>query len=109
MADSSAYQSLRENQTQIDDTGEMVAVSRQALDEVLDHLDEAREALEMFDSDWTKTEMWRRQINGISLAIRKAAPGKFEWRASRYHPGLDERGEAETVEQAMEDASSVAK
>ncbi len=40
MAYSSAYQSLRENQTQIDDTGEMVAVSRQALDEMLDHLDE---------------------------------------------------------------------
>ena len=63
----------------------------------------------MFDSDWTKTEMWRRDINGMSLFIRKVGPGKFEWHANRNYPGVDERGETETVEQAMKDASSVAK
>ncbi len=53
MAEDHAYQSLRENQTQLDDHGEMVAVSRQALDEVLDQLDEARKALKFYaEGEW---------------------------------------------------------
>ncbi len=62
----------------------------------------------MIGSEWTKTEKWHRHINGTTLAIRLTKSGKWEWCAQRYSPGVHERGETETLEQAMDAASSVA-
>ncbi len=62
----------------------------------------------MDDYDWTSEETWRRRINGITLAVRVVPFGKkWAWSANRY-PDVHERGKADTLLQAMAEASFVA-